>query len=137
VAQTLFRVPVDTGLPVLLVDSSPAFRSAVRLLLRRSRRFRLVGETATASDAMILAARLRPGLVLVDLHLPDGSGMEVAQWIRRLMPPPLVLLCSGYATHQLPRDVAATGLPHLDKAEVSEAALSDLLPPRERERRTG
>jgi DNA-binding NarL/FixJ family response regulator len=130
-------VPVDTGLPVLLVDSSPVFRNAVRLLLRRSRRFRLVGEVATASDALILAARLRPGLVLVDVHLPDGSGVEVAQWIRRLMPPPLVLLCSGYAVEDLPREIVATGLPYLDKAEVSETTLSDLLPTRNRDRRAG
>jgi DNA-binding NarL/FixJ family response regulator len=130
-------VPVDTGLPVLLVDSSPAFRKAVRLLMRRSRRFRLVGEAATAADAMILAARLRPGIVLVDVHLPDGSGVAAAEWIRRLMPPPLVLLCSSYAPEELPGEVLASGLPFVDKARVSEQVLAQLLPPRGRERRTG
>lgn len=123
-------MPVDTGLPVLLVEPSPAFRSAVRLLLRRSRRFRLVAEAAAASDAMLLAARLRPGLVLLDVDLPDGSGVAAGLWIRRLMPPPLVLLSSSYSPTDLPGDVRASGLPHLDKSAVTESALHGLLPAR-------
>jgi DNA-binding NarL/FixJ family response regulator len=123
-------VPVDTGLPVLLADASPTFRHAVRLLLRCSRRFRLVGEAATASDAMLLAARLRPGLVLIDVALPDGSGLAAGVWMRRLMPPPLVLLCSTAAPVDLPEEVVASGLPHLNKAEVTELTLSELLPAR-------
>ncbi len=78
------------------MDASPAFRTAVRTMMRRSRRFRLVGEAATASDAMILAARLRPGLALVDVDLPH--------------------------------EVRASGLSYLDKAEVSETALSEMFP---------
>lgn len=126
---------VDTGLPVLLVDASPAFRSTVRALVRRSRRFRLVGEAATASDAMILAARLRPGLVLLDISLPDGSGVEAGLWMRRLMPPPLVLLYSTAPPARLPAEVAASGLPYLDRSEITETSLSGLLPARGRVRR--
>jgi DNA-binding NarL/FixJ family response regulator len=123
-------MPLDLGTPVLLVDASPAFRTAVRAMMRRSRRFRLVGEAATASDAMILAARLRPGLALVDVHLPDGSGVAAGLWMRRLMPPPVVLLCSTQALVDLPREVRSSGLPYLDKTDVSELALTDYFPRR-------
>ena len=81
--------------------------------------------------------RVAAACCLLDLHLPDGPGLAAAQWMRRLMPPPLVLLCSTYAADELPRDVVASGLPYLDKAEVSEVTLSELLPPRAREQRTG
>jgi len=58
-------------------------------------------------DGIDLIARLRPDLVLVDLHLPDGSGLEVAEWMRAM--PPLahvpVVVVSADST-QAQRDAA-------------------------------
>ena len=115
------RVP--SGRPVLLVDSSPAFRAAVHRQLRHSRHFHVVGEASTASDATLLAARLRPALILLDVELPDASGVETALWIRRLQPPPDVLLCSARRRTDVQREIDASGLPCIAKAEFSEAAL--------------
>jgi DNA-binding NarL/FixJ family response regulator len=118
---------VPSGRPVLLVDSSPAFRAAVHRQLRHSRNFHVVGEASTASDATLLAARLRPALILLDVDLPDDSGVRTALWMRSLTPAPRVLLCSAQRWTDVQREIAASGLPCIAKSEFSEAALRETL----------
>lgn len=114
---------MPSGRPVLLVDSSPAFRAAVHRQLRHSRHFHVVGEASTADDATLLAARLRPALILLDVELPDASGVQTALWIRRLQPSPQVVLCSALRRTDVQREIDASGLPCIAKTEFSEAAL--------------
>jgi DNA-binding NarL/FixJ family response regulator len=109
------------------VDNSPAFRAAVHRQLRRSRHFHVVGEASTATDGRLLAARLRPALILLDVDLPDASGVETALWIRRLRPSPNVLLCSAQRRTDVQREIAASGLPYIAKTEFSEAAMLSTL----------
>jgi two-component system chemotaxis response regulator CheY len=114
---------VPSGRPVLLVDSSPAFRAAVNRQLRHSRNFHVVGEASNASDASLLAARLRPALILLDVDLPDDSGVKTALWMQSLTPAPRVLLCSAQRRTDVQREIAASGLPCIAKTEFSESAL--------------
>ena len=60
---------------VLLVDDHALFRSGVRAELEG--RVELVGEAASVADAVGAVERLAPDVVLLDVHLPDGSGAEV------------------------------------------------------------
>ena len=62
---------------VLIVDDHPSFRANARALLQ-AEGFEVVGEAEDAASALDAAARLRPDLVLLDIHLPDGDGIEIA-----------------------------------------------------------
>lgn len=114
---------MPSGRPVLLVDSSPAFRAAVHRQLRHSRHLHVIGEASTATDGTLLAARLRPALILLDVDLPDASGVETALWIRRLRPSPNELLCGAQRRTDVQGKIAASGLPYIAKTEFSEAAM--------------
>jgi len=79
---------------VLIVDDDDAFRGlALRIL--RSSGFDVVGEAATSASGMAAALELRPDAMLVDIRLPDGSGVDLARAFVRLAWTPRVLLTSS------------------------------------------
>ena len=93
---------------VLIVDDAAPFRQAVRELLER-RGYVVVGEAASAASALAEAARVRPDAVLLDVHLRDGSGLDVCTTLCSSRPAPAVLLVSMYDLPGSGRHVAASG----------------------------
>jgi DNA-binding NarL/FixJ family response regulator len=68
---------------VLLVDDHELIRHGLLLAFQRSGDFTVVDEAATAADALRLADALTPDVVVVDVRLPDGSGLDVTRELRR------------------------------------------------------
>jgi DNA-binding NarL/FixJ family response regulator len=79
---------------LLIVDDHPEFRRAARELLTSSS-FVVVGEAASAADALMQTAALRPELVLLDIRLPDADGFVVADALAALDARPGVVLTSS------------------------------------------
>ena len=77
---------------VLIVDDHPLFREGLNSLIGRSRRFEVVGEAGNARDGLKLAKELKPDLVVMDISLPDKSGIEVTRNIRSLLPDTRVMM---------------------------------------------
>ena len=80
---------------VILVDDHPVFRNGLRALLQASG-IDVVGEAATGADAVDSATQLSPDIVLMDLGLPDMSGVEVVAQIVATRPATRVLVVSLY-----------------------------------------
>ena len=76
---------------VVIVDDHAEFRAAARALLE-AQGFDVIGEAADASEALAVAARLHPHVVLLDIQLPDRDGFAVAE---ELVDGPLVVLTSS------------------------------------------
>src|SRR5690242_11704087 len=85
----------DMAWSLLIVDDHPDFRRAARDLLS-SDDFVVVGEAAGAVEAVARAAELVPGLVLLDVRLPDGDGFVVAESLALMARPPVVVLTSSH-----------------------------------------
>lgn len=81
---------------VLLVDDHPVVRVGLRTLLNSAPGLRVVGEAATARQALAEAVRLRPLVVLLDLRLADASGLEVCRQLKEAIPAPAVLFLTSY-----------------------------------------
>lgn len=79
---------------VLMVDDLPAVRAGIRQWLDGSYGLAVTGEAATASEAIELAAALRPDVVLMHADLPDCSGAAACQAILKTSPTTSVLLMS-------------------------------------------
>ncbi len=75
--------PVATPSPirVVLVDDSPIIRLGLRAALEDFAQISIVGEGGTAAEAVALAQQLRPQVVLLDLRLPDQSGVAACRSI--------------------------------------------------------
>lgn len=84
---------VRSSVRVLVVDDAPFFRRVICELLSR-RGYLIAGEAATAAQALELAERLQPDAVLLDVHLPDANGFELAARLTHAHPALAVLLTS-------------------------------------------
>ena len=71
---------------LLLVDDHVVVRSGLRMLLENEADVEIVGEAGTAGEALTAVANLKPDLVLMDIGLPDMSGIDAAREIKRLHP---------------------------------------------------
>jgi DNA-binding NarL/FixJ family response regulator len=112
---------------VLIVDDHPTFRRFARRLLEQAG-FAVVGEAADAAGALAQARTLGPYAVLLDVLLPDASGLEVAEELAEARHAPAVVLTSsrserdlGAALHEAP----ARGF--IPKASFTGAAFAELV----------
>lgn len=71
---------------LLLVDDHAVVRSGLRMLLESEPDVEIVGEAGTAQEALEAVVRLQPSVVLMDIGLPDLSGIEAAARIKRARP---------------------------------------------------
>lgn len=81
---------------VLLVDDHKIMRDGIKAILRHSEEFHVVGEAETGADAVQMARRLRPGIVLMDIGLPGLNGIEATTEILRHCPDTRVIVLSMY-----------------------------------------
>ncbi len=112
---------------VLVVDDHDVVREGLRALLRRNPDIEVVGEAGTAAAALQEAQRLQPDVVVLDVRLPDGSGVEVCRDIRAERPDTRVLMLTSYADDQaLFASIMAGAAGYLLK-ETRGAALLDAI----------
>jgi DNA-binding NarL/FixJ family response regulator len=97
-----------TPLRVLLVDDNPWLREGVRAALERAG-FLVVGEAADGAQAVALASRYRPDLVLMDLSMPGMDGIRATQALRRQQPQIRVVLWTGRDDTQLASAIRRSG----------------------------
>lgn len=99
-------------LQLILVEDQTVLREGLRQLIESEEGLKVAGEAGTVSEAVTLARRLRPDVVLLDLKLPDGSGLDAARQILAQNDPPAVLILSTYEDTALVKsalDLGASG----------------------------
>lgn len=112
---------------VLIVDDHPRFRATARRALECDG-WTVIGEAEDGTRGIAEAARLAPDLVLLDIGLPDISGLVVAQRLRDDQPQVAVVLVSTQDAGDFAELAAAHGAKgFLPKADVSGLALDGLL----------
>ena len=82
---------------VMIVDDHEVVREGLRALLRRRPELAVVGEADSVAAAIAEAHRTQPDVVIMDVRLPDGSGVEACREIRAERPETKVIMLTSYA----------------------------------------
>jgi DNA-binding NarL/FixJ family response regulator len=88
-----------TALRVLIVDDHPMFRMGLAAALADMDGVELVGQTETAGEVEAAVAAAEPDVVLLDVRLPDGSGLEVNRWLAEHHPQVKVVMLTMSEDH--------------------------------------
>ena len=82
---------------VFLLDDHEIVRTGLRTLLEATDDLEVVGEAGTAAEALSRIPALRPDVAVLDVRLPDGSGVEVCRDIRAQLPTTACIMLTSYA----------------------------------------
>jgi len=82
---------------VLLVDDHPLFREGLKSILANCSEFEVIGEAASGSEGEKKAKKLKPDLIVMDLSLPDQSGIDVTRKIRSALPGTRIMMLSMHS----------------------------------------
>ncbi len=82
---------------ILIVDDHPLVREGLISILNPATEYEVVGQSGNARDTIRMVKKLKPDLVLLDLGLPDKSGLELSHEIRTISPPTRILIVSMHS----------------------------------------
>lgn len=118
---------MDTQRPqlILLVDDEPDLLTTCERLLRRSG-YEVVSAGSVHAAKATLQVRT-PGLVVSDLKLPDGTGLDVVRAARALLPPAAAIVMTGQPSSQGRRDALDAGAAAYLSKPFSAASFTGLV----------
>ncbi len=97
-------------LKALLVDDHAIFREGLKLLLSRRADISVAGEASSGPEAVRLAAELRPDLVILDLAMPEGNGMDAVPRILEACPGARIICLSTLFDRQIVVELLERGI---------------------------
>lgn len=131
-------MPKPRAIRLLIVDDHEVVRIGLTAVLNLTPGMTVVGQASKKAEATALAARLEPDVVLLDIRLPDGSGVDAARAILAARPHTKVLFLTSFADDQtvleailsgaqgyVLKDIASDALVHAIRTVGSGHALID------------
>lgn len=85
---------------ILIVDDHPLFRKGLKVMLESQNQMEIIGEAANGIEAVDLAQATKPDVVLMDLQMPGGGGIESTRQIRDVMPSIKVLVLTLFEDNE-------------------------------------
>jgi DNA-binding NarL/FixJ family response regulator len=98
-----------TSLRILIVDDHAVVRRGVRSLLESQPGWEVSGEATTGREAVDLARRLQPDVIVMDLSLPELNGLDATRQILKESPRSEILVLTMHHSEELARDVLQAG----------------------------
>jgi len=116
-------------LTILIADDHPVFRKGLRALLASMPTTELVGEATTGEEAIRLAEKLQPDIILMDLQMPGGGGLPAIRQIVQTSPHIRILVVTMFEDDDSVFAAMRTGargyiLKDMDDEEITRAILA-------------
>jgi DNA-binding NarL/FixJ family response regulator len=99
----------DKATSILICDDSEAVRALVTEIVGSDPGMRVVGEAKDGNEVVVQAIRLQPDVIILDLAMPNRSGLEALPELRRSVPQARVIVFSGFAGDAVEAEVMALG----------------------------
>jgi DNA-binding NarL/FixJ family response regulator len=101
--------PENTPAGVLICDDNEAMRTLLGVIVGESLELEVVGEAADGVEAVAEATRLQPSVILLDLAMPNRSGLEALPELRKVAPAAQIIVFSGFAGEAVAAQAIALG----------------------------
>jgi two-component system, NarL family, invasion response regulator UvrY len=112
---------------ILTIDDEAFFRAAARAVVRATRGFEPLAEAQSGEEGIILAGRLQPDMVLLDVLMPGMDGMETSRRLLEASPDLVVVLVSAFDDPTFVEAASSCGAAtFLRKQDLRPATLRDL-----------
>lgn len=110
---------------ILIADDHDIVRAGVRLLIERQPGWEVCGEAANGREAVALAEKFRPDVVVLDMTMPELNGLEATRQIKRRLPEVEVVMLTAHESEDLVHQVFDAGArSYILKTEVVEHLVS-------------
>lgn len=86
---------------ILIVDDEPLARARMNRLLQNLANAEVVGEAKSGKEALLRSSVLHPDVVLLDIRMPEMSGLETALHLSQMRHPPAVIFTTAFSEHAL------------------------------------
>ncbi len=97
------------NIKVLIAEDHDVVREGLKILISSDPDIEIMGEASTGLAAVRLAKKLQPDVVLMDISMPHGNGVEASRSIKRYVPNARVLILSAYQDEETIQEVLAAG----------------------------
>ncbi len=88
---------MDQKKTILILDDHPMFREGLKAIIEGDTGFEVIGEASNAREGLRIARNIKPDLVLMDISLPDQSGIQLTYEIRESLPNVQVMIVSMHS----------------------------------------
>lgn len=112
---------------VLIIDDHQMFREGVRSRLEQEKDIEVLGEAASAEEALALMEQTEPTIAILDVRMPDVSGIDLTRILRERWPELKILVLSGYDFDQYVRALARLGVDGYLLKDAPQDSLVDAL----------
>lgn len=112
---------------ILIADDHGLLRAGLRALLNAEPDLKVIEEAADGREAQRLIQKLRPDVVLLDIGLPELSGIEVTRWVQKTLPKVRVLILTVHEDEGLLREAIRAGAAGYIVKRAVESELIDAI----------
>ena len=82
---------------ILIIDDHPLFREGLKAIIERDSHFEVIGEAGNGREGLQLTKKLKPDVIIVDISLPDRSGIQLTREIRTFLSTTRILIVSMHS----------------------------------------
>jgi len=112
---------------ILIVDDHTLFRKGLKAIIGTNNGFEVTGEAGNATDGLLLADKIRPDLMIIDVSLPDKDGIILLREVRENFPEIKVMIVSMHSKSEYILEAFRSGaLSYIVKDSATENLLSGL-----------
>ena len=112
---------------IVVVDDDVALRDVLRLVLERDPELRIVGEASSGPEAVVVAAREHPDVVMLDDRMPAGDGVDAIALLRQASPSSRIVLFTAFNEDDRMRAALIRGASTVVTKASTPAEVTDLV----------